>query len=168
MENKPKISIIAAVATNLAIGKNNQLLWHLPEDLKRFKELTKGHAVVMGQKTFESLGRPLPDRTNIIITLDRSFKAEGCIVVYSIDEALIEAEKAENKEIFIIGGGSIYRQFLPLADKLYITRVEKDFDADTFFPPYDEFGKVTFSRPGQCGDLKYTFLELVKETDRHG
>jgi len=165
MENKPKISIIAAVAANLAIGKNNQLLWHLPEDLKRFKQLTTGHAVVMGQKTYESLGRPLPDRTNIVITLDKAYKAKGCIIVHSIEEALKEAKKVESEEIFIIGGGSIYRQFLPLADKLYITRVEKNFDADTFFPPYDEFNKIAFSQPGQCGDLKYTFLELVKETD---
>ncbi len=160
--NQPKISLIAAVANNLAIGKNNQLLWHLPEDLKRFKALTKGHAVVMGSKTYESLGRPLPDRTNIVIAKDPNYKAMGCIVVNSLDEAIKKAGEYEKEEIFIIGGGSIYAQFLPLANKLYITKVNKDFDGDVFFPNYDEFTKVIFEKHGQHEDLKYTFLELEK------
>lgn len=163
MTNKPKISMIAAVARNLAIGKNNTLLWHLPDDLKRFKELTRGHAVVMGSKTFESLGKPLPNRTNIVIAKELDYKASGCIVVHTIPDALEEAKKVEPSEIFIIGGGSIYTQCLPLADKLYITRVNEDFDADTFFPAYGEFSKIIFEQPGEHNGLKYTFLELEKE-----
>jgi len=158
-----KISMIAAVAKNLAIGKNNQLLWHIPEDLKRFKEITRGHAVVMGSKTFESLGRPLPQRTNIVIAKDVNYKADGCVVVHSLDEAVIEAGKTEKDEVFIIGGGSIYTQFLPRADKLYITLVDKEYEADTFFPQYnDQFKKITFQQEGEYNGLKYTFLELVR------
>ncbi len=161
--NKPKISIIAAVAKNLAIGKDNKLLWHLPEDLKRFKEVTSGHPVLMGQKTYESLGKPLPDRVNIIITLDKDYKAPGCVVTFSLDQALEEAKKTGADEVFVIGGGSIYRQFLPIADKLYITEVDKEFEADTFFPDYSMFKKVVYRRPSEYEGLKYTFLELEKE-----
>jgi dihydrofolate reductase len=160
--NKPKISMIAAVAKNLAIGKNNQLLWHLPEDLKRFKTITQGHAVIMGSKTFESLGRPLPRRTNIVIAINQDYQAPGAVVAHSIEEAITAAKKYEPEEVFVIGGGSIYKQFLPLADKLYITLVDKDFEADTFFPAYNEFSKVVFSQPGQSSDLPYTFLELER------
>ncbi len=160
---QPKISMIGAVAKNLAIGKNNRLLWHIPEDLKRFKELTNGHAIIMGSKTFESLGRPLPHRTNIVIAKDANYKADGCTVVHSLDEAIIEAKKNEPDEIFIIGGGSIYAQFLPRADKLYITLVDKEYEADTFFPPYlDQFKKITFRQEGKYEGLKYTFLELER------
>lgn len=158
-----KISMIAAVAKNRAIGKNNQLLWHIPEDLKHFKDITRGHAVVMGSKTFESLGHPLPQRTNIVIAKDLDYQAQGCVIVHSLDNAIIEAGKVEKDEIFIIGGGSIYSQFLPRADKLYITLVDKEFDADTFFPPYeDQFKKITPMGGGEHEGLKYTFLELEK------
>lgn len=161
--NSVKISMIAAVAKNLAIGKDNKLLWHIPEDLKRFKELTKGHAVVMGNKTFESLGRPLPQRTNIVIAKDENYKADGCVVVHSLDDAIEAAKKSESDEIFIIGGGSIYAQFLPRADKLYITKVDKEFDGDVFFPAYGHlFKKITFRQEGEHNGLKYTFLELEK------
>jgi dihydrofolate reductase len=127
------ISIIVAIADNYAIGKDNQLLWHLSEDLKRFKQLTTGHAIVMGKKTFESLPvRPLPNRTSIVITDIPGEIIEGCKMAYSIDEAIERMD--DDKENFIIGGGSVYRQFLPIAQKLYLTRVHKDFDADCFFP----------------------------------
>ncbi len=138
MKNNGKsISIIVAIASNNAIGKDNDLLWHISEDLKRFKKITKGHYVVMGKKTYFSLPvRPLPNRTNMIITDVPGEKIDNCLMAYSIDDAI---EKMDNeKENFIIGGGSIYRQFLPLADKLYITRVHKDFEADTFFPEIDK------------------------------
>jgi dihydrofolate reductase len=159
----PKLSMIAAVAQNLAIGKNNQLLWHLPEDLKRFKEITKGHPVLMGQKTFESLGKPLPGRVNIVISIDPNYRAEGCVIVHSLEEALEAGKKTGSDEIFVIGGGSIYKQFLPKADKLYITKVHRDFEADVFFPPYeDRFKKIVYSRDSQQGDLEYTFLELER------
>ena len=128
-----KISIIVAIAANSAIGKDNDLLWYISRDLKRFKDLTNGHYIVMGKKTYFSLPkRPLPNRTNMVITDVPGEQIDDCLMAYSIEDA-IEKMDSEN-ENFIIGGGSIYRQFLPLADKLYITRVHKDFDADAFFP----------------------------------
>ena len=138
MNNKGKsISIIVAIAENNAIGKDNDLLWHISEDLKRFKKITKDHCVVMGKKTYFSLPvRPLPNRTNIVITDIPDEKIDDCIMAYSIEDAIEKMDSG--KENFIIGGGSIYRQFLPLADKLYITRVHKEFDADTFFPEIDK------------------------------
>lgn len=127
------ISIIVAIAENNAIGKNNELLWHISKDLKRFKLLTEGHYVVMGKKTYFSLPfRPLKNRTNLVITDVPGEEIEGCLMAYSIEDA-IEKMDPEN-ENFIIGGGSVYRQFLPYANKLYLTRIHKDFDADTFFP----------------------------------
>ena len=126
------ISIIVAIADNLAIGRNNQLLWHISEDLKRFKEITNGHSVIMGLKTFHSLPKLLPNRRNIVIDFE-DITIEGAEVVHSIEEA-VEIVKDE-KEAFIIGGGQIYRQFLPLANKLYLTFVHTTVeDADTFFP----------------------------------
>jgi len=127
------ISIIVAIAENNAIGKNNELLWHISRDLKRFKGLTNGHYVVMGKKTYFSLPRrPLPNRTNMVITDVPGEQIDDCLMAYSIGDAINKMD-TEN-ENFIIGGGSIYRQFLPHTDKLYITRVHKDFEADTFFP----------------------------------
>ena len=132
-----KISIIVAIAQNYAIGKDNDLLWHISKDLKRFKELTKDHFVVMGKRTYYSLPtRPLPNRTNMIITDVPGEEIDNCLMAYSIEDAV--AKMDNEKENFIIGGGSIYRQFLPLADKLYITHVHKDFEADTFFPEISE------------------------------
>jgi dihydrofolate reductase len=125
------ISIIVAIAQNNAIGKNNQLLWHIPADLKRFKHLTTGHTIVMGKRTFESLPiRPLPNRRSIVITDIAGEQMEGCIMAYSIEEAIDKMD--DEKENFIIGGGSVYRQFLPIAQQLYLTIVQSDFEADTF------------------------------------
>lgn len=160
--NKPRISVIAAVAENRAIGKNNKLLWHISEDLKRFKEITSGHPVIMGQKTFESLGKPLPGRTNIVLTYDKSYQAPGCIVAYSLEEAIKIASKKEKREIFFIGGGQIYAQAIKLADKLYLTLVEGEYDADTFFPGYSEFKKVVFEEKHESDGYKYKFLELER------
>ncbi len=137
------ISIIVAIARNNAIGMNNQLLWHISNDLKRFKKITAGHTVIMGKKTLESLpSGPLPKRRNIILSDKPNDVIEGCETVNSIQDA-IDLVKNEN-EVFIIGGGSVYRQFLPLADKLYLTIVEKDFEADTFFPeiPFTEWETI--------------------------
>lgn len=127
------ISIIVAIAENNAIGLDNQLLWHISEDLKRFKILTTGHCIVMGKKTFYSLPlRPLPNRTNIVITDFPGEIIDGCEMAYSIENAL---EKMDSeKENFIIGGGSVYRQFLPIAQKLYLTKVHHPFRGDVFFP----------------------------------
>lgn len=130
-----KISIIVAAASNNAIGKDNDLLWHITRDLKRFKELTQGHYIVMGKKTYFSLPkRPLPNRTSMIITDVRGEEIDGCLMAYSIEDAISKMD-SEN-ENFIIGGGSIYNQFLQYADKIYLTRVNKEFEADTFFPEF--------------------------------
>ncbi|MEI7489777.1 MAG: dihydrofolate reductase [Bacteroidota bacterium] len=130
------LSIIVAIAENLAIGKDNDLLWHIPEDLKRFKQITLGHTIIMGKKTFYSLPRrPLPNRKSLVITDIPGEIIEGCIMAYSIEDAVAKCNKEE--ENFIIGGASVYRQFLPLAKRLYLTRVRKPFDGDVFFPEID-------------------------------
>lgn len=134
------LSIISAIGKNNEIGKSNTLLWNLPADMKHFKETTSGHSVIMGQKTFESIGRPLPNRRNIILTKDKLFKTDGIEIVYSTEELLDLLEKTENKdsECFIIGGGQIYKLFIDIADRLYITHVDENFpEADTFFPEID-------------------------------
>ncbi len=139
-----KISIIVAVAKNNAIGKDNKLLWHLSEDLKRFKRLTSGNPVIMGKNTYFSLPvRPLPKRKNIIITDIAGEQIDNCTMAYSIEDAINKMD--EDKENFIIGGASIYNQFMPFADKLYITWVQEEFDADTFFPEVmnDEWVEVS-------------------------
>ncbi|MBN2639897.1 MAG: dihydrofolate reductase [Bacteroidales bacterium] len=132
-----KISIIVALAENNVIGGENQLLWHISRDLRRFKELTTGHDIIMGRKTYLSLPfRPLPKRKNIVLSRGYFSDSEGCIVVSSIDEAL-NVMNPDN-ENFVIGGGEVYKQFLPLAEKLYLTRVHKHFEGDTFFPEISE------------------------------
>ncbi|MFA5773077.1 MAG: dihydrofolate reductase [Candidatus Paceibacterota bacterium] len=134
------LSIISAIGKNNEIGKGNALLWDLPADMKHFRETTSGHTVIMGQKTFESIGRPLPNRRNIILTKDADFKSEGIEIVYGVDELmeLLEKTEPEDSECFIIGGGQIYKLFMDKVDKLYITHVEVEFpDADTFFPQID-------------------------------
>ena len=129
------IVIIAAVAENYALGKDNQLIWHLPDDFKRFKSLTTGHFIVMGRKTFESFPKPLPNRTHVVISRQKNYKPEGCIVVNSLKEAIESCPK--NETIYIIGGGEIYKQSIEIADKIELTRVHHVFDADTFFPEID-------------------------------
>jgi len=132
-----KLSLIAAIGKNRELGKGNKLLWSIPEDMARFKQITSGHPVIMGKNTFLSIGRPLPNRTNIVITHDPQFHAEGVTVVHSLEDAIQKGNDTGNEEIFIIGGAQIYTQALPLADKLYLTLVDaKDPDADTFFPEY--------------------------------
>ena len=129
------ITLIAAVAENNALGKDNQLLWHLPDDFKRFKNVTTGHHIIMGRKTFESFPKPLPNRIHVIISRQKNYQPEGCIVVDSLQKAIEVCPKKE--ETFIIGGGEIYRQSIEIADKLDITKVHHTFDADTFFPDID-------------------------------
>ncbi len=130
------ISIIVAIARNGVIGGDNRLLWHISEDLRRFKALTTGHPVVMGRKTWESLGRPLPGRTNVVLTRQLDFAPEGAVVVHSLEEAVRMFPPQE--EVFIIGGGELYAQALPLADRLYITTVEADYEGDVRFPEWDQ------------------------------
>ena len=131
------ISLIVAASENNAIGKSNAMLWHLPEDLKFFKNTTWGMPIIMGRKTFEAVGKPLPGRTNIIVTTNPDWKAENTISTVSIDDAIEAANETNAKEIFITGGGEIYKQTLPIADKVYLTRVHTEIDGDAFFPVLD-------------------------------
>ena len=160
-----KVSIIVVVAKNFAIGKNNRLLWHIPADLKRFKKITRGHQIIMGRLTYESLpNKPLPDRMNIVITDRPGETFEGCKTVYSIEEALGLCNESE--ESFIIGGGSIYRQFLPYCNKLYLTMVDQDAEGDTYFPQIDLSQWKLVEREDHNGDenvdLSYSFLVYEK------
>lgn len=129
------LTIIAAAAENNALGKDNDLVWHLPDDFKRFKKLTTGHHIIMGRKTFESFPKPLPNRTHIVITRQQDYDNENCIVVHNLKDALAFASKDEQP--FIIGGGEIYKQSLSYADKIELTRVHGEFEADTYFPELD-------------------------------
>lgn len=157
-----KISLIAAISENRVIGKDNALLWHISEDLKRFKELTKGHPVIMGRKTYESIGRLLPNRKNIIITRDVDYKLEGAVIVNSLEEALRQAQSISTDEIFIIGGGQIFEQAIQIADKLYLTIVHTTIEGDTFFPDYSQFSKVISKKDSSNEEFSYTFLDLEK------
>ena len=154
------ISLIAAVAKNLAIGKNGQLLWHLPEDMRYFRETTRGKPVIMGRKTWESLPdafRPLPGRKNIVISRNPAYDAAGATLVGSLSEAIGQTHEAE--EVFVIGGAEIYRQALPLAQRLYVTEVAHDFDADAFFPDYraSVWNEVSRSEQKSKSGLEFTF-----------
>lgn len=161
--SSPEICIVAAVSEkNLAIGKDNKLPWRIPEDLRRFKELTTGHVVVMGRKTFESIGKPLPNRINIVVTRIETFEAPGCIVCHSLNEAIETARKDEQEKVFIIGGGKVYNAAIGLADKLYLTLVEGEFEGDTFFPDYSNFKRVVSEKAGESGNLRFRFLELER------
>lgn len=131
------ITIVVAMGKNREIGVDNQLLWHLPKDLKHFKELTSGHPIIMGRKTYESIGKPLPNRTNIVISRKNDWFEEGILIVGSIKEALKFAKKID-ENVFVIGGGTIYEQTIDLADQLEITLVDATLDADTYFPKIDE------------------------------
>jgi dihydrofolate reductase len=160
------ISIIVAVSEDWGIGKNNELLWHISEDLKRFKRLTSGNTVIMGKRTWESLPRkPLPGRINIVLTDDKTETIENAVTAYSIEDSLIKCDK--NGEIFVIGGGSIYRQFMPIADRLYITHVHKKAPADIFFPEIDlKLWKITEKEVFKTDDeesLVYTYTIYEKK-----
>ena len=159
-----RISIIAAMATNHVIGLNNALPWHLPADLRHFKSVTMGKPVVMGRKTFESIGKPLPGRMNIVISHNPNFQAAGCHTVRSIEQALEQA--GEQDEVMIIGGASFYRQILPRADRLYLTLVHASFDGDAFFPDYRQADWRVLEREDHKADDKnscdYSFLVLER------
>lgn len=159
-----RVSIIAAIGQNREIGGKNQLLWNIPGELKRFREITTGHPIIMGRKTYESIGRILPNRTNIIITRDPNFKIEGAIIVGSLETA-IESAQAQlgSSEIFVIGGGQVFKESLAKADRIYLTLVHKFFsEADVFFPEYSEFSKIITKEDKKGPDFDYTFLTLEK------
>lgn len=158
------VTIIAAVGRNRALGKDNDLIWHLPADLRRFKNLTRGHHVIMGRKTFESLGKPLPKRTNIIVSRNPEFIAEGCIVVNSLETALEKAKSDQNP--FILGGAEIYKQALSFADHMDLTYVHEDFEADAFFPEFDPeewelIGREDFKKDDENA-YDYSFVQYKK------
>lgn len=132
------ISAIVAVSSNNVIGRDGHLPWHLSADLKRFKAITTGHSIILGRKNYEDIGRPLPNRTNYVLTRNASFEAPGCIVCASLEAALEAARAAGETECFIIGGAAVYREAMPLVQKLYFTRVESDVDGDVFFPKWGE------------------------------
>lgn len=162
MTNKAMLSIIAVIGKNRELGKDNTLLWHVPGDLPRFKKLTTGHPVIMGRKTFESIGKPLAGRTNIVISKDAVIP--DAIVVQSLDEAVEVAKKSPGaEEIFIIGGGSVYAQAIGCADRLYLTIVDKSAsDADTFFPEYSRFSTVLHKESHNEDDIGFTFQILTR------
>jgi dihydrofolate reductase len=157
-----KISIIVATAQNGVIGRNNQLLWHLPDDLKQFKRLTMGHPIIMGRRTFESIGRVLPGRTSIVITHNTNYQIEGCVVVHSLDAALAAAQNTGVNEAFVIGGGIIYDLALPLTNKIYLTEVAAVFEGDAFFEIKDPQHWQETSRLHHPADEKHPFaFDLV-------
>lgn len=159
------ITLIAAVAENNALGKHNLLLWHLPDDFKRFKNITTGHYIILGRKTFESFPKPLPNRTHVIISRQKDYKYEGCIVVDSLQKAIAICPK--NEEVFIIGGGEIYNQSIDIADKLDITKVHHSFEADTFFPQIDmekwELTSTEFHSKDEKHPFEFTFETYLRK-----
>lgn len=167
INKKPNLSIIVAMADNRAIGKDNDLLWHLSDDLKRFKKLTTGHPVVMGRKTWESLPkRPLPGRRNIVFTQNPDYDAPGAEVVHSVN-GLFDALKGCDDEVFVMGGASIYEMLLPFTNRLYVTHVYRDFDADVYFPTIDmsEFTLVSLGEPmyDEESGLDYAYEEYDRK-----
>lgn len=172
---KPRVSIVVAVGQNRELGKDGKLLWHIPEDLKRFKQLTLGHPVIMGRKTFESiiaiLGKPLPGRTNIVVTRssiavgtgDPRFAFDNVVVTNSLEEALAKARELDQEEIHIGGGAELYKQALPFVDRLYLTLIDDTKDADTFFPEYEsEFTKKISEEEHEHEGLTYTWVTLER------
>jgi dihydrofolate reductase len=160
-----ELCLIAAIGTQRGIGNKGQLLWRLPDDLRRFKEITKNHPVIMGRKTWESIPekfRPLPERTNIVLTRESDYAAPGAVLAQSFPEALSLAKQASGAEqIFAIGGQQVYECALPFADRIYLTRVESTAEADAFFPPYEEGFKIVSEEPG-VGDPPHSFLILER------
>jgi len=170
MADKAKVVIVAAMSRDKhAIGRKNGLLWHIPEDMRRFKELTLGHPVVMGRKTFESiveiLGKPLPGRANIVITRNAEYSYPGVTVVSSLEEGLQKAQELDQEEVHIGGGAEIYKQALPYVDELYLTFVEDEpHDADTFFPPFeDDFETTTEHEKRDHDGLSYVWVDYARK-----
>lgn len=166
MQN-PRIAIVVAIGKNREIGKNGKLLWHIPDDLKRFKALTLEHPVIMGRKTFESiisiLGKPLPDRTNIVITRDKAWQYENVLVFSSLEDALAKARELDQEEVHIGGGAELYKQALPFVDRLYLTLIDDTKEADTYFPEYEqEFTKKISEETREHEGLKYSWVTLER------
>jgi dihydrofolate reductase len=161
---KSKISIIAAMSENRVIGRNNQLPWHMPADLARFKRLTTGHHVIMGRRTFESMGKPLPNRTNIVITRRRDWRAEGVIVMHELDQA-IDAADGED-EVFVLGGADVFRLTMPYARRIYLTLIHAHIEGDTFFPEIDPQQWKLVSDEGHQADQKNRYPYSFQQYER--
>lgn len=159
------IAAIVAISENAVMGKNNQLPWHLPADLQHFKKITMGKPILMGRKTFDSIGRVLPGRCNVIITRDEAFQAPGCVVATSIDTALASVSYCD--EIFVIGGAALFQQMLPMVDRLYLTIIHHEFDGDTFFPDINLAEWQETERedhlPDEVNRYSYSFITLEKK-----
>lgn len=162
------VAIMAAVARNRVIGKDNDLVWHLPADLRHFKKTTTGHYVIMGRKTFESIPKALPNRVNIVVSRNPAFSAADCVVCGSLAEALNYAETRGQHKVFILGGGDIYRQALRLADTMYLTEIHADFKGDTYFPEFDRGEWQEVSREDHPADAvnahPYSFVEYRRKS----
>lgn len=159
---KPRISIIAAIGKNRELGRHNALIWRISDDLKRFKALTTGHPIIMGRKTYESIGRPLPNRTNIVISQSMA-PQEGIITASSLTDALTIAVDIDPEEVFVIGGAQVYREALSHAQRLYLTLIdESDADADAFFPDYSEFAAVVSEEKHSDSIPPYTWITLER------
>lgn len=160
------VSVIVAAAENLAIGKDNKLIWHLPADLKFFKNKTMGHHTIMGRKTYESIGKPLPGRTFIVVTRNKDFRAEGCLIVSSLEEGIKVAKENHEPEAFVIGGAGLINEALEFADKIYLTEVKESFEADVYLTPIDKSKWKEVKREDHAADEKhkyaYSFVELVR------
>lgn len=158
----PRISIIAAIGKNRELGKNNELIWRIPADLKRVKELTTGHPIIMGRKTFDSIGHPLPNRTNIVIT-NSIAHIDGCLVFDSLTKGIEGAKNINSEEIFIFGGARIYSEALPFTDRLYLTVIDaEDTDADVFFPDYTVFTKEVAREDHHEHTPPYSWITLER------
>ncbi|HVB20188.1 MAG TPA: dihydrofolate reductase [Candidatus Paceibacterota bacterium] len=164
-----RISLIAAVGRNRELGKDGKLLWHIPEDMRRFKKLTTGHPIIMGRKTWESLSqqyRPLPGRTNIVVTRQIKYEAPGATIVNSLEAACVIAARVSGaNEIFVIGGGELYIAALAFADRLYLTLVDATAEADTYFPPYEQDFQITSDEVG-AGEPVCRFL-VLEQKEKH-
>ncbi|WP_342088861.1 dihydrofolate reductase [Dyadobacter sp. OTU695] len=165
-----QFSIIVAAAENGTIGKDNQLLWRLPDDLKRFKQLTLGHPMIMGRKTFESIGKPLPGRTSIVITRSADLSLEGVVVVHSLEEALQKAKEIDGEKACIVGGGEIYRQCQDVATHIYLTVVHTEIEGDTFFEIQNPDAWIETERilhePDERHIFRFEFINYIKKADK--
>ncbi|MES1981608.1 MAG: dihydrofolate reductase [Pseudomonadota bacterium] len=162
----PRLSIIVAMARNRTIGINNTLPWHIPEDLRHFKALTMGHHMIMGRKTFDSIGRPLPGRTTVLVTRNPVLKIDGCVITHTLPGAIATCK--EDDEVFIIGGAELYAQALPLVDKLYVTEIQRDVEGDAHFPEFDKTAWQEVAREKYSQEtpqpLKYHFVTYLKKS----
>lgn len=160
----PRISVIAAIGKNRELGKKNELLWRIPDDLKRFKKMTLHHPIVMGRKTFESIGKPLPERMNIVVTRNKEWEHEGVYTASSVEEGLVKAAVTRAEEIFVIGGAHIYKEAMDFADTLYLTLIDaEDADADVFFPAYaNDFKKIVKEEVREYDGLSYRWVQLER------